>query len=951
MISGGLMRRLFILVTVAVMVCSMVVITRDTRALHRVPVLISKLNVNLDISPQSYGFSVKADIDLTPYEDVLEFELELDPSYEITALTLDGKQVPAYFSYGTIDIFTPAREDETHKLHIEYDGYAPGDPRMMNAVYVGPDMAHFVYGWLPEIPEQNYWLPRDTTLTIKAPSEWKTYCIGKEMSSSNGTTSYKLDYQSQYLTCGAGPYKTVDGYYNATPVKVYFFQNHIQLGKQYIDEIKSILEHHEKYLGLFPQTRYQLVEVSDYINGGMGPAGMTLIYSSSLNQPLEGRQRNLLAHEIGHCWTPGTILTYMGNDNSAVLTTECLVSYISYLYNESVEGRYKMVEMMTQDIGNYFSYIDRNGDTPLLYLTNANSDIRTHIAYNKGPWIYHMLRYFLGDDKFTTLISGFVDTYKGKRADAYDFWDYCVENFDEDIPQNFFLDWLARASHLDVWVSGMKETQMDDGTYSTDISFGARGGATWVNIEADIYYKEDGEDTSKRVIINDYTETVETPSPITDVVIDPRVWFPSRSNLPPTGPLSDCINRGRYSIVVFGTQGGDMAQIMVSKYWARLFYRYLQSTNSYGVDLLPDKEVTEEMLAQSDVYLFGDPSVNSVTSDISSCFPVQFGDGRFSVGGQTFSKPDEGIIYCYINKCYNTSKYVTVFAGNSANALDGCLMVDFESMGSDYVVYDELSKDSRQDSYLAKGVFGKVDFAWKDTSLPNLDIDSITEQSGNIFKINGIAPGAKYVRVGQEAIHVETDASFKGMFELDPQQLTINIEAFSDDWSSIHYNFNRFLLSPEIAINLKTQSSMVTVNKLDVSDWIAQPVKVAFKSPFISASDMATLLWMSGGTCSTYGDDGNTYIMLAYGDRKVLLTEGQSIAFVDGQPVPIDKANALVSPTYFGELYVPISVVAMLGAKYSFNTKNGDIWIKFKTGISQNIGNKINTLLLERCKL
>lgn len=938
------MKKLLLAVTVIILAFSPLTIHK-ANALHYVPVEMASLSVDLKIFPELYGFSVSTDIMLVPFEDVIEFELELDPSYEITNITLDGKIVPSYFSYGVIDIFVPAKKGEKHSLHLEYEGYAPGDPRRMNPVYVGPDMAHLIYGWIPEIPEQNYWLPKDTTLTITGPKEWQTFCIGKKTKSGEGTATYKLDYNSQFLTCGAGPYKVFESKYNDTPISVYLLQNHSQLGKTYAEELKSMLEHHEAFMGKYPQTRFQLVEANDYIGGGLGPAGMSLIYSSSLNDPLEGRQRYFVAHELAHCWTPGSMLVPMGNDNSAVLTTECLVSYIAYHYIEETESRYNMIEMMTQDIGNYFSYIDRNGDTPLLYLTNANSDIRTQIAYNKGPWIYHMLRYFLGDDDFTSLISGFMSTYKGKRTNAYDLWDYCLEKYDESIPDSFFLDWLARAAHFDLWLSNKESKANDDGTYTTTLSFGARGGATWVDIEVDCYYKTGEKDYEyKRIIVNDYKATVTTPSPVTDVVIDPRVWFPSRSNLPPTGPLSDCINRGRYSIVVYGTQGQDKAHILTSKYWARLFYRYLQSTNSYGVDLLADTQVTTEDLTNADIYLFGNPYINSVTAELGDCFPVGFSESSFTVGGQTFSNPDQGIIYCYINKCYNTAKYVTVFAGNSASALDGCLMVNFDSMNSDYVVYNEFSKDNRRDSYLGKGIFDKSGFAWHDTALPALDISNIAPQTGEIYKINGTAPGAKYIRVGNEAIHVEDDGTFKGMFELDQGQLTVNIEAFSQNNSSIHYNFNRFLLSPEIAINMKVQSSQVTINKVDITDYMEQPIKLVYKSPFISIKDIQTLLWLSGGTCSTFGDEGATFIMLAHGDKKILLTEGQPIAFVDGEPVPIDKTNAMISPSFFGDLYIPVSVVSMLGAKFSYNSNNGDIWIKFKTNQNPTPNRIINTL-------
>ena len=926
------MKKLILITMVAILVFSPLSIQK-AEALHFVPILMSAASVSVNLTPQSYEFSVKADFSLTTIEDVIEFELELDPSYSITSLTFDGKTVPSYFSYGIIDIFMAAKKDETHKVHIEYDGYAPGDPRKMNPVYVGSDMAHLIYGWMPEIPEQNYWLPDNTTLTINAPKEWQTYCIGKKIKSGEGWGTYKLDYKSQFLTCGAGPYKVSEGTYGNIPISVYFLPNHSQLGGTYVDEIKYIIEHHEAYFGSYQQTRYQLVEANDFIGGGIGPAGMSLIYSSSLNQPLEGRQRLLVAHELGHSWTPGAMLVPMGVDNSAVFTTECLVSYIAYMYIEEVEGRYSMIEMMTQDIGHYFSYIDRNGDTPLLYLTNANADIRTQIAYNKGPWIYHMLRYFLGETDFKKLISDFMEEYRGYRTNANDFWLYSIDNYSEVIPPNFFIDWLARAAHFDVWLSDIKSTKNSDGTYKNDLTFGARGGATWVDINVDCYYKTgDDKYDKKRITINDYEATVNTPSPVTDVTIDPDTWFPSRSNLPPTGPLSDCINRGRYSIVVYGTQGEDKSHILVSKYWARLFYRYLQSTNSYGVDLIADTEVSQDHMINADVYLFGDASVNKITALLGDCLPVKFGEANFSVGGQTFSSPDQGIICCYADSCFNPSKYVTIFAGNSASALDGCLMVNFENMDSDYVVFNELSKDARRDSYLGKGVFAKPEGVWDQTALPALNIGSIAPQAGNIYKINGTAPGAKYIRVGDEAIHVEADGSFKGMFELDESELTVNIEAYADDFCSIHYNFNRFLLSPEIAINLKVQSSQVIVNTIDVSDYMRQPVKLVYKSPFVSVTDMSTLLWMSGGTCSTFGDGDNTYITLSYGDKRLLLTEGQSVAFADGQPVPIDKTNTMIAPAFFGELYIPVSVLSLLGAKFNYNPKNGDIWIKFKTG-------------------
>ncbi len=118
----------------------------------------------------------------------------------------------------------------------------------------------------------------------------------------------------------------------------------------------------------------------------------------------------------------------------------------------------------------------------------------------------------------------------------------------------------------------------------------------------------------------------------------------------------------RHAKVVYGTT----RQVEANHTLALRFQTLLADT--YSEELPPvvkDSELTDEALAESDLFVLGAPSDNALAARLAEKLPASFGKGWFRNEGKTYGRPDDGLYLCVPNP-WNRERVVWLYAASSA---------------------------------------------------------------------------------------------------------------------------------------------------------------------------------------------------------------------------------------------------------------------------------------------
>ena len=87
------------------------------------------------------------------------------------------------------------------------------------------------------------------------------------------------------------------------------------------------------------------------------------------------------------------------------------------------------------------------------------------------------------------------------------------------------------------------------------------------------------------------------------------------------------------------------------------------------IQIVDDRDVSQELIADSNLILFGDPSSNSIIRKVLPQLPVEWNDSRISIGGKSWDLHDHGLCLIYPNPL-NPGRYVVINSGHTFHEKD-----------------------------------------------------------------------------------------------------------------------------------------------------------------------------------------------------------------------------------------------------------------------------------------
>jgi len=157
-------------------------------------------------------------------------------------------------------------------------------------------------------------------------------------------------------------------------------------------------------------------------------------------------------------------------------------------------------------------------------------------------------------------------------------------------------------------------------------------------------------------------------------------------------------------VLIYGTKNENemqkislnLARIEAQQWWRR--------ANGY-VCIIPDTAVTEEIIRNYNLILFGGPEVNSVTNRINRDLPITLNGNRVKIGKHTFKGGGIAVKFLYPNPL-NQQKFVVVNEGTDQGGLylTGSINTLYAGAGiPDYLIYNRQTEISGD--FLAAGFF------------------------------------------------------------------------------------------------------------------------------------------------------------------------------------------------------------------------------------------------------
>jgi hypothetical protein len=275
-----------------------------------------------------------------------------------------------------------------------------------------------------------------------------------------------------------------------------------------------------EYTGFaYPWPHMTAVEGAGIIGGGMEYPMMTLIgdYNGAGTQALY----NVTAHELAHMWIP-----------MITATNERRYSWIdegstTFAENQARTSFYPGPNHNLGDQQQYLLAARNNIEGEMMRWSDLqdNSNAFVIASYNKPGTLLAALRDVLGEEIFNQAYQSFIDTWAYRHPYPYDFFNTFERVSGQD------LDWFWHSWYFETWTLDQAVAEVRSLNGSTEIMVEDLGLVTMpVDLEVTL---ANGQTIERRIPVDVWLQgatrtsiTLDTPSAVTRVAIDPDLAFP-----------------------------------------------------------------------------------------------------------------------------------------------------------------------------------------------------------------------------------------------------------------------------------------------------------------------------------------------------------------------------------------------------------------------------------------
>ncbi|MDH5412617.1 MAG: M1 family metallopeptidase [Flavobacteriaceae bacterium] len=325
--------------------------------------------------------------------------------------------------------------------------------------------------WFPTIDSPNQKTSQEIYITV--PEKYVTLSNGLLISQSENSDGTRTDYwkldqkHAPYLFfMGIGEFSIVEDKWNNIPVDYYVEKEYEPFAKEIFGHTPEMMTFFSDITGIkYPWPKYAQIICRDYISGAMENTTAVIhaenAYQTSGELIDENIWEDTIAHEVFHHWF-GDLVTAESWSNITV--NESFANYSEYLWREYKYGKDHAEAHRYADVQGYL-----NGANESKHLVRFNyqsrEDMFDAVSYNKGGYILHMLREYLGDKAFYAGMKEFLSSNQYQTGEAHQLR-LAFEKISGKDLNWFFNQWYFGAGHPKLEI----DYKYDDPSKSVTIS-------------------------------------------------------------------------------------------------------------------------------------------------------------------------------------------------------------------------------------------------------------------------------------------------------------------------------------------------------------------------------------------------------------------------------------------------------------------------------------------------
>jgi aminopeptidase N len=288
--------------------------------------------------------------------------------------------------------------------------------------------------------------------------------------------TFFFDHPVDHLTFVASDrYKILRDRSGAVDFYAYFFEEDLDLAKQYVEHAKEYIDMYRKLIYPYPYHRFSIVE--NILPTGYSMPTFTLLGRDVVKLPFI--VETSLGHEILHQWFGNSVYVDYKKGN----WSEGLTTYLSdYLYEEQKGNG---ADYRKQIMIDYQSYVNNDNVFPLREFRGRTDFSSKTIGYGKAAMLFHMLRKDLGDNRFYEALKDFVKKNSFRKAS----WGALISSFETTSGielENIFNQWLDSPIIPGLQAGRALVRQKAEG-YETSFSLKQEGGPFNLTVPITIY--------------------------------------------------------------------------------------------------------------------------------------------------------------------------------------------------------------------------------------------------------------------------------------------------------------------------------------------------------------------------------------------------------------------------------------------------------------------------------
>ena len=208
---------------------------------------------------------------------------------------------------------------------------------------------------------------------------------------------------------------------------------------------KHTLEFFSDYVGPFAYEKLANVQ-SNSVKGGMESATAIFYSDVSVTGDRSTRWRNVIIHEVAHQWFGNCVTEYDWDD---VWLSEGFATYFTLMFREHAYGRDDFVQGLLNAKDRVFDFYEKDKSASIVHdnLKDMKDVLTYSLQYQKGAWVLHMLRNYVGEEAFRKGIRNYYNKYFNSNTTTEEFKIEIEKTSGLDL-DTFFDQWLYNGGNI-----------------------------------------------------------------------------------------------------------------------------------------------------------------------------------------------------------------------------------------------------------------------------------------------------------------------------------------------------------------------------------------------------------------------------------------------------------------------------------------------------------------------